>query len=323
MRKIVVNNTKPRLDTEGEIVDCHESHIEQFDGRFYLYGMGYGNRTGWTNENLMTCYSTEDFREWTNHGPLSEPVRVCIPHVKYNAASGKYVMWYSSDREYYTKISDSPTGPFVEPKPARTSGPGAGDFSLFVDPDGTAYVIYTSCFADRNYPLGMHLIVIEQLTDDYRNGTGKVCGPMGWNCESPVMFRRGDLYYVLFDNTCCWNPNGTGCRVYTADKALGPYEYRGDINRNVDSDPRKIMSKSTDTKPGDGRTDVIIPIQTRDVAEVQTTNGVEYFLSGDRWGSNEDGWKGHDYVYCTSPLKFGKDGMIQQLKMEEEWSLEL
>ncbi len=212
--------------------------------------MGYADRTGWTDRNVMTCYSTEDFSRWVNHSPLSGPVRICIPAVKYNASTGKYVMWYVSGREYYTKVSQSPTGPFVDPQPAATVGPGAGDFSLFVDDDDTGYIAYTSSFGDRNCPLGMHMIMLERLSEDYRRGTGEVCGPLGWNCESPVMFRREGVYYVLFDNTCCWNPNGTGCRVYTADKALGPYTCRGDINRAVDTDRRRIVSRSTDTAPG-------------------------------------------------------------------------
>ncbi len=324
--RTTIRNKHPRLDTDGNVVDCHESSIERFGNRYYMYGMGYGEHSGWTADNLMTCYSSANLIDWTNHGPLYPPGGITIPVVKYNAATKCYVMWLahwqSKQKSYFTAAAETPTGPFDEPVPARTHG-GFGDYSLFIDDDGSGYIAYTASCGDRSRPREMHQIWIERLTDDYRNGTGETCGPLAWNCESPVMFKRNDLYYILFDNTCCWNPNGTGCRVYTASSPLGPYEYRGDINRNVADDPRKIVSKNGDTSPGDGRTDVNIPMQTRRVAELMTTDGPKLMLTGDRWGSADDGKKGHDYVYWTSPLRFDDDGMIQMLRWEDEWSIEL
>ncbi len=323
MKQITIHNEKARRDTDGEIVDCHEPCIERFKGRYYMFGMGYANNTGWTEDNKMTCYSSPDLVTWTRHEPLATDVRICIPCVKYNAKTGLYVMWYSQDRQYYTAVSDRPEGPYRDPQPTELQGPGAGDFSLFQDDDGTAYIAWTCSYGDRSQPEKMHQIRIERLTDDYRNGSGEAIGPLDWNCEAPVLLRRADTYYLLYDNTCCWCSAGTGCRVYTASDPLGPYEYRGDINREAEDDPRKIVSENTDTKPGDGRPDVIIPMQTRRAVEIETADGPAWILIGDLWGSNEDGWKGHDRVYFTSPLQFDEDGMIHKLQYESEWSVQL
>ena len=43
----VISNTKPRLDTEGRILDAHDGNIQQWEpnGDFYWYSIGYSNCT--------------------------------------------------------------------------------------------------------------------------------------------------------------------------------------------------------------------------------------------------------------------------------------
>jgi hypothetical protein len=41
---------------------------------------------------------------------------------------------------------------------------------------------------------------------------------------------------------------------------------------------------------------------------------------GDRWHSTPDKIKGHDFQYWSSPLQFEEDGMIRQLRWEDQWS---
>jgi hypothetical protein len=287
--------------------------------------MGYNGHSGWTADNVMNCYSSGDLRSWTFERTLFPPGRIGIPCVKYNSATLKYVLWQTKDKHYWTSVADAPAGPYDEPVRATVAfgeemGLRGGDFSLFVDKDGAGYIIYTASSGDRSKPEEMHQIVVERLTDDYRNGTGDSSGALAWNCEAPALFRRNGVYYALFDNTCCWCKAGTGCRVYTADSPLGPYTYRGDINRNVDSDPRRIDSNNGDTKPGDGRDDVIIAMQSRRVLELPTKDGTRFVVIGDRWQTAPDGLKGHDYTYWTSPLEFDEDGMIRRLAWEDEWS---
>ena len=124
------------------------------------------------------------------------------------------------------------------------------------------------------------------------------------------MFRRKNVYYLLFDNTCCFGADGSGARVYTASKPLGPFAYRGNINIQAAS-ARDLPSPFT--QPGTGRPDCIIKAQQTDVATLPTGHGSVYIWMGDRWGSRPDGVKGHDFQYWSRPLQFDCHGMIQQL----------
>jgi hypothetical protein len=93
---------------------------------------------------------------------------------------------------------------------------------LFVDDDGTGYVLYSADF----------WITIEELTPDFLGVTGKMFdGFRGnqseWGWEAPVMFKRQGLYYILAGPMCCFCYQGSGIRVYTATSPLGPYTYQG------------------------------------------------------------------------------------------------
>ena len=96
--------------------------------------------------------------------------------------------------------------------------------------------------------------------------------------------------------------------------------YRGNINIKTDH-ARDLPSPWT--SPGSGRPDCIIKAQQTHVATLPTPAGVVYLWMGDRWGSRPDGIKGHDFQYWSSPLQFDNDGMIQQLKWENQWRFEL
>jgi len=115
------------------------------------------------------------------------------------------------------------------------------------------------------------------------------------NSATPAMFKRNGLYYVLFDTTTCFGPGGSGAQVYTATKPLGPYTFRGNINRDEKGVP-------------------IIAAQQTYVAQLPTSRGPVWIWMGDRWGSRPDGVKGHDFQYWSRPLVFNEDGTIQKLK---------
>lgn len=74
------------------------------------------------------------------------------PKVRYNPLTKLYVMWINavpasdfSKSFYVVATSPTPQGPF---KVARQNAPvlqsGPGDFDIFPDNNGTAYIIYTS-----------------------------------------------------------------------------------------------------------------------------------------------------------------------------------
>lgn len=149
------------------------------------------------------------------------------PHVVFNARTGKYVLWinsYDNVSNYHVFTADSPGGPFVEgPQPRlavnRDAPAGAlnnGDEDVFVDRDGTAYLVLTDIVAG-------HRLKIERLDPTYTTGTGEVSDLGVSGVEAPSMFERAGRYYVAYsDPTCAYCPS-TGTSYVVADSPLGPW----------------------------------------------------------------------------------------------------
>lgn len=234
-QNVTISNTQLRYDTGGNVIDAHDGRLVKFGNTYYLYGTAYGNTDGFVTTNHYHCYSSPDLTTWTFHGDLisNPPTGVYYrPHVIYHAASGKYVLWYNWYQtlwlgQYGVATCNSPTGPFVIQNSnvpmKRSSDGGVGDEDLFVDDDGTAYITYTT--------ISSHSISIEKLSSDYLSSTQIDSGVIASGCEACSMFKRNGIYYMLTDACCCFCPDGSGARVYTATSPLGPYTYRNNINR--------------------------------------------------------------------------------------------
>jgi hypothetical protein len=309
MRQLHINNRDPRHDTEGRIVDAHDGSLEYFAGRFYWYGTAYGETDGFTSANSFRVYSSPDLSSWTAHGDIlpERPEGVYYrPYVAYCAASGQYVLWYNWyptlwEGQYGVAVSETPGGPFrIVNDHVAVRHPKPGDHGLFVDDDGAGYLIYTSIGEG-------HGISIERLTADYCASIGENSGIFSKGDEACALFKRGSTYYALFDNCCCFGPQGTGVNVFTATVPFGPYTFRGNINR----------------QPSPCGNVPIINAQQAHVARFPSTAGPIYVWTGDRWGSRLDGVKGHDFQFWSAPLEFQEDGSIGMLRWVSEWSFEL
>ena len=280
--EVSISNVQPRLDVEGKIIDAHDGCLLKFGDRYYLYGTAYGKTDGFAKTNRYRCYSSPDLVSWKLEGDLlpRQPAGVYYrPYVIHNARTGKYVLWYNWyqkfwDGQYGVATSDRPQGPFaIVRQNVPVSRPGPGDLSLLVDDDGAAYLIYSAIAQE-------HAISIEKLSEDYLGSTKRNSGVLARDCEAPALVKRGKTYYALFDYCCCACPQGSGVRVYTAAKPLGPYTLqKGNVNRNVK-----------------GKT--IVRAQQTFVAWIPTADGLMYLWMGDRWGSHPDGgMMGHDFQY--------------------------
>ncbi len=233
-KEIVINNLKPRFDTEGNIIDAHDGRVVKFGGKFYWYGTAYGNTSGFLRSNYFQCYSSVDLTTWKKEGKLLENPPSGIyyrPHVIYNSKTRQYVLWYNWypqlwDGKYGVAVSDSPTGPFkiinTDVK-VQNSKYGVGDFGLFVDDDGTAYIAYNT--------IDGHKGSIEKLSNDYRNSAFDNGGFLTEGCEAGAIFKRNGIYYLLTDYTCCFCTQGSGVRVYVSDNPMKGYRFRNNINR--------------------------------------------------------------------------------------------
>ncbi len=307
-RTVTVQNSEPRRDTHGEIIDAHDGCLQYFNGRYYLYGTAYGRSAGFGINNRFRVYSSADLERWQFEGELikDQPSGVFYrPYVVYNAATKQYVLWCNWYPQLWdgfmaAAVSDTPVGPFkivlLDVKLSQAAHQ-PGDGSLFVDDDGTGYFIYTT--------IGQgHSVRVERLTPDYLGSTGETSAVLATGCEAPALFRHGTLYYALTDNACCFCARGSGARVFTATSPLGPYTLRGNINRDAA-----------------GKT--VIAAQQTYVARLPGPDGDVYVWMGDRWGSRPDGIKGHDLQHWSAPLQFLPDGGIAPLANQPAWSAKL
>jgi hypothetical protein len=323
---VTINNIVPRRDVAGEIIDAHDGCLQFFNGRYYLYGTAYGKTDGITN-NDFRVYSSPDLEHWTLEGTLLKERPDAFyyrPYVVFNPGTRKYVLWYNwypNSKEWFGRegvaTSDTPVGPFKIATPSvQLSHPDTGDGSLFVDDDGTGYFIYTSI--NEGYT-----VRVERLTPDYLGATDETSSVLAIASESPVLFRRNSLYYVLYGPRCAFCPEGSEVQVSTSSSPMGPFGPEKYINHRPESEAPTLWTHKTLTVDVPGgkfaypltnkisyhNNAPIIPAQETWVAKIPTAEGMTFLWMGDRWGSCPDNIKGHDFQYWTV-LKFATNGDI-------------
>lgn len=247
-RIVNINNTAPRLDSTGIILDGHDLTIRRLDnGTYVMFTASYGlceaavplgcdqmpDKCGFRDNHNVSIYSSDDLSSgsWVFQGLAFEytahPVGILYrPEAIFNAKTGLWVMWFNLDVAgvggvYITSTSTSPFGPFSDFQQSNltVATGGGGDFHIFLDEtsagNGTAaYVIFSSG--------GNH---IGRLTDDYRNwmpGTSIYSFDEGFS-EAPAVFFRNNTFYALYGHCCCFCLQGSGLYVYTAATPLGPW----------------------------------------------------------------------------------------------------
>ncbi|HEX2092724.1 MAG TPA: family 43 glycosylhydrolase [Longimicrobiaceae bacterium] len=312
-----------RFDTRGNQVDAHGGEMRWFEGRYYLYAETYGCGFEWRKLSPspfcgFRVYSSPNLVEWTDHGLLFDVSRWepwqgrchwftngCFrPHVVYNRATRKYVLWvnvYDRPVSYYVLESDSPTGPFVERGVPRLAfntdaAPGLinnGDQNLFVDRDGTGYLVYTE------WAKGQGNVIVEQLTPDYLNGTGRHVSLGVSRTEAPTLFERDGRYYLTVGApNCGYCAAGTVYR--TAPSPLGPW-----------SAPRQISGNSCGGQPAH-------------VAQLPAADGGSWYLyMSDLW-LDSDPRDGGDLNQGPAPqfwalLRFDEAGEIRPITCERSY----
>ncbi len=249
------------------------------------------------------------------------------PKVIYNAATNKWVMWVHADgpsswsTAQYAKanagvaISDSPFGPFRyidsyrlhkaaagDPTNKAPKNPGmARDMNLFVDDDGTGYIIYSSeenatmfiskLNADYTYLSASPDTAVEGV--DFRRAF------VNQSRESPAIMKYNGRYFIISSGTTGWSPNPS--RYGTATSILGEWTDKGDP---FSSD---VSWNSNNSQPSS-----VIP--------VDPANG-KFIYMGDRWNG------GSDQALATAPMvwmpiQMGEGGKTLAVKAPSEWKLE-
>ena len=81
-----IDNTRPRIDTKGQLMDVHDGNVIKYNNTYYWYGMGYTNCTlekgvippyncpgiylkfghcGFRTDHAINLYTSPDLENWT------------------------------------------------------------------------------------------------------------------------------------------------------------------------------------------------------------------------------------------------------------------
>lgn len=230
-KTITINNTSPRLDVNGNIVDGHDLSLRVLPDGTYLattieYGLcvaptGQGcdqtpDHCGLRSNHNITIWSSPDLTSgsWTKHGdafPLSSrpPGLIFRPDAIFNPNTQLWVLWYNyagvGGNTYMTSTATSPYGPykgFAKSNCTDDTWTG-GDFHLFTD-SNQGYVIWTGMSKAAGLD---HKIRISKLTPDFLSVTNDppyMFDDFKFN-EAPSIFVRNGIWYALFGH-CSYTP---------------------------------------------------------------------------------------------------------------------
>jgi len=298
-----------RFDNLGNAIDAHDGEIALFNGTYYLYGTSYDCGFEWNNKTAPFCgfksYSSKDMITWKDEGFLFDANNAlwqsrcdgktygCFrPHVIFNKKTKVYVLWinvYDNVSGYRVFTGKSPVGPFTEVKEPKiavnsnmpAAGLNNGDHDLFIDDDGTGYLAFTDWRTTGT-------IVVEQLTDDYLSGTGKVAKSITpGKTEAPALFKRKGIYYITYSDPNCGYCSGTGTSYRTAKSPLGPW-----------SEGRKISDNSCGGQPSF-------------VSTMKINSETIYLYGSDLWNNAAKNEAQANFYWA--PLTFAEDGSINPM----------
>lgn len=265
----------------------------------------------------------------SNHD--KQPGIVFVPRVVFSQAHRRYVMWFENYNQshgppdphhpvptkglYAVAVSDHPAGPFT----VIRDGPGnaakfacsgtQGDFDLFTDRDGTAYLIvtYYSHFC------------IEELNPSATGGTGKTTTIVAQDTlikghpdgdEAPAMFRRGDTYYVTYASGCCGCKGGSVTWAWSASHPLGPWVLQGSLTPGGPVTKAQQRAVFRVPKPG---------------ARSGTDADFNYIHLGNNWvpGAGGAGTCTNQGLLYWWPLQFHPNGSIAEIRWKDRVSFEM
>lgn len=222
----VIRNGMPWFDDHGNIVNAHGACIVEEKGRYYLFGE-------WKSDESnafpgFSCYSSDDLVNWKFErvvltvqpdgilGPNRVGERVKVMKCP---STGEFAMFMHADdmgyKDPYIGYATCKTingeyqlqGPLLyQGKPVQR-----WDMGTFQDTDGKGYLL-------------IHHGPIYRLSDDYQSIEMEVAHVKG-SGESPAMFKKDGIYYMLYSNLTSWEKNDNF--YFTAPKIEGPWTKQG------------------------------------------------------------------------------------------------
>ncbi len=238
------------------------------------------------------------------------------PKVIYNKKNDNYVMWFHKDGEgagQYSlaqtgiAVSDSPAGPFKLLDTIQPNGKESRDMTLFVDEDGTGYLIHSS---EDNWTL-----YLAELNEDYTGLTGNYSrnyvdknGSKGvYAREAPAIFKHDGNYYLISSGCTGWRPNAMGYSVtdnlrkgISAEGGNGPFQ--------MDNLKNPCVGTDADISFG-GQSTFVLPVQGKSGC---------FIYMGDKWNSNNL----KDSRYQWLPIQVDSKEKALTISWSESWKVE-
>ena len=222
----IIRNGVPWFDTDGNIVNAHGACIVEDGGRYWLFGEYKSDES-----NAFPgfgCYSSDNLIDWKFErvvlpvqsegilGPERVGERVKVMRCP---STGEYVMFMHADDMKYKDpnigiaVCDRIDGDYQLLGTIEYNGEPIKrwDMGTFQDEDGTGYLL-------------IHHGPIYRLSKDYRSIEAQVADVKGMG-ESPAMFKKDGIYYLLTSHTTSWERNDN--YYYTAPSTEGPWENQG------------------------------------------------------------------------------------------------
>ena len=197
------------------------------DGKFYIYGSHDKDVAGkWDMEDYHV-FSSDDLVKWKDHGvvlknsqtPWGGPFWAPDCFEK----NGRYYFYFPEGAHIGVAESDSPTGPFNNPR------------SIYQMPDGYAQAYDPTVFAykGKNYliiserkslttPFYLVIFMLKDNMTEIEPGSKVELPPMKGFHEGPFVFERNGKIYLTGGGT-------RSLRYWMADDLFGPYESKGDF----------------------------------------------------------------------------------------------
>ena len=327
---VLIDNTRPRVDADGNLMDVHDGSIIQWTagGLYYWYGMGYRDcaeatglipprncpgiyrpmgECGFRTDHALSLYTSPDLVTWTSRGdafpPNGRPRGVYFrPKVIFNRKTQLYVLWINFLKQATadeTPLAAYPNATYLVATSASPLGPFAvATPSARMRVGGGGDFALLTIADDTAYIAydawgNDHTVTIEQLDDDFLNVNPETPPTPALSPpkhEAPVLFTRGGFIYLLFGHTCCFCAGGAGARVLVSTHPLGPWNDTG-VELNPRAGPAPLEHR--------------IPSQNNVVFAVvaQQQAAPTLVFTADLWTSAPDGLKSHDKQYWA-PLQF-------------------
>jgi hypothetical protein len=313
----LIQNDRFWKDTAGNPIYSQGGGVIQVGDTYYWYGVKYNGAPTYeanptkqnsdTSFNAVTCYSSHDLVSWKFEGnaltasdsgtEVKGASWLGRLGVAYNKNTQKYVLvsqyqGTAGNGELFA-TSDTPAGAFsfdhIQATVTNVANQTTGDQTLFIDDDGSAYVICSSSMGRSN------LYVAPLRAADYLNvePATRIFGGAGR--EGNAMFKYGDHYYFCSSDLHGWNASHTYC--ISATNIMGPYGSEF-VLANTDADFSHVT-------------------QTGFFVTVQGTKQQTVIFAGDRWADFAGNGLGFNQ---WMPLTF--DGTTPAFQSLSEWSLD-